>query len=69
MPLSVERSVRKENIKFLHNRIHYSQEYFIFMKRLVQSNVQFILTTLQQHEAPSYVICLFFSSSIIWLFF
>ena len=51
MPLSVQRSVRKQNIKFLHNRIHFSPEYFHFMKRIVQSNVQVIVTFFQQQPA------------------
>lgn len=50
MPLSVQRSVRKQNIKFLHNRIHFSPEYFHFMKRIVQSNVQVIVTFFQQQH-------------------
>ena len=48
MPLSVLRSVRKQNIKFLHNRIHFSPEYFLFMKKLVQSNVQYMIKAFQQ---------------------
>ena len=47
MPLSVQRSVRKQNVKFLHNRIHFSPEYFHFMKRLVQSNAQVIVNFFQ----------------------
>ena len=54
MPLSVQRSVRKQNIKFLHNRIHFSPEYFHFMKRLVQSNVQVIVTFFQQQHGEKY---------------
>ncbi|CAF1165958.1 unnamed protein product [Adineta steineri] len=50
MPLSVQRSVRKQNIKFLHNRILFSQEYFIFIKRLVQNNVQQLLNIIQQQQ-------------------
>lgn len=42
MPLAVQRSVRKQNMKFLHNRIHLSPEYFTFMKTLVQNNVQYL---------------------------
>ena len=53
MPLSVQRSVRKQNIKFLHNRILFSPEYFIFMKRLVQSNVQQLVNIVQlQQQQP-----------------
>lgn len=50
MPLGVERSVRKQNIKFLHNRILFSPEYFIFIKRLVHSNVQQLINLVQQQE-------------------
>jgi hypothetical protein len=50
MPLSVERSVRKQNIKFLHNRILFSQECFAFIKRLVQSNVHYLLNIIQQQQ-------------------
>lgn len=50
MPLSVQRSVRKQNIKYLHNRILFSQECFSFIKRLVQSNVQQLTNLLQQQQ-------------------
>ena len=50
MPLSVQRSVRKQNIKFLHNRILFSQECFTFIKRLVQSNVQQLNNLLLQQQ-------------------
>ena len=50
MPLSVQRSVRKQNIKFLHNRILFSQECFAFIKRLVQSNVHQLANLLQQQQ-------------------
>ena len=48
MPLVVQRSVRKQNIQFLHNKILFSQECFSFIKRLVYSNVQQLQQTLQQ---------------------
>lgn len=50
MPLSVQRSVRKQNIKFLHNRILFSQEFFTFIKRLVQSNVHQLANLSQQQQ-------------------
>ena len=50
MPLPVQRSVHKQNIKFLHNRILFSQEYFTFIKRLVQSNVQHLVNLAQQQQ-------------------
>jgi hypothetical protein len=56
MPLTVQRSVRKENIKFLHNKILFSPECFTFIKRLVQNNVQQLVNTvqqLQQFEDPA----------------
>jgi ubiquitin carboxyl-terminal hydrolase 9/24 len=48
MPLSVQRSVRKQNIKYLHNRIIFSSEYFNFIKKLVHSNAQLLLNLLPQ---------------------
>ncbi len=74
MPLSVQRSVRKQNIKFLHNRIHFSPEYFHFMKRLVQSNVQVIVTFFQQQHGekiPStnvieFSFVLFYKKPLFW---
>jgi ubiquitin carboxyl-terminal hydrolase 9/24 len=50
MPLPVQRSVRKQNIKFLHNKILFSLECFSFIKRLIQSNVQQLLHILQQQQ-------------------
>jgi hypothetical protein len=50
MPLPVQRSVRKQNIKFLHNKILFSIECFSFIKRLVQSNVQQLLHIIQQQQ-------------------
>ncbi len=50
MPLSVQRSVRKQNIKFLHNRILFSPECFAFIKRLVHNNVQSLVNLIQQQQ-------------------
>jgi len=38
MPSAIERSVRKQNIKFLHNRTQFCSEYFQFMRKLVTIN-------------------------------
>jgi hypothetical protein len=46
----IQRSVRKQNLKFLHNRILFSSEYFLFIKRLVQSNVQQLVNIVQQQQ-------------------
>lgn len=78
MPISVQRSVRKQNIKFLHNRIHFSPEYFHFIKRLVQSNVQVIVNHFQNSSSPQHQteksqqtnvnVRFFFSSPVDFLF-
>lgn len=39
MPPAIERSVRKQNIKFMHNRNQFSPEYFHFVRKLVSSNI------------------------------
>jgi ubiquitin carboxyl-terminal hydrolase 9/24 len=38
IPNYILKSVYKKNMKFLHNRMHFSLEYFQFMKRLSQCN-------------------------------
>lgn len=34
MPVAIENSIRKQNIKFLHHRSQFSIEYFNFIKKL-----------------------------------
>ncbi|XP_043394032.1 probable ubiquitin carboxyl-terminal hydrolase FAF-X isoform X5 [Chelonia mydas] len=38
MPSAIERSVRKQNVQFMHNRMQYSLEYFQFIKKLLTCN-------------------------------
>lgn len=38
MPEPIEKSVIRQNIKFMHNRNQFSQEYFHFMKRIAICN-------------------------------
>ncbi|XP_024944100.1 probable ubiquitin carboxyl-terminal hydrolase FAF-X isoform X6 [Cephus cinctus] len=38
MPPAIEYSVRKQNIKFMHNRNQFSAEYFQFVRKLVSCN-------------------------------
>lgn len=38
MPPAIERGVRRQNIKFMHNRNQFSAEYFQFIKKLVSWN-------------------------------
>lgn len=38
MPPAIEQSVRKQNIKFMHNRNQFNAEYFQFVKKLVSCN-------------------------------
>ncbi|XP_039770608.1 probable ubiquitin carboxyl-terminal hydrolase FAF-X isoform X4 [Ornithorhynchus anatinus] len=38
MPSAIERSVRKQNVQFMHNRMQYSLEYFQFVKKLLTCN-------------------------------
>lgn len=47
MPAYIVKSVHKKNIKFLHHRHHFSQEYFQFIKKLVQTNL-----SLCQNDSP-----------------
>ncbi|CAG0878863.1 unnamed protein product [Darwinula stevensoni] len=42
MPAPIERSVRRENVRFMHNRNQFSVEYFQFIKKLVICNNHFV---------------------------
>lgn len=37
MPVAIENSIRKQNIKFLHHRSQFSIEYFTFVRKLATS--------------------------------
>lgn len=52
MPVAIERSVRRQNIKFMHNRNQFSVEYFQFMKKLISCNGPFV-TVPPGHDKPS----------------
>ncbi|XP_060232828.1 probable ubiquitin carboxyl-terminal hydrolase FAF-X isoform X1 [Meriones unguiculatus] len=45
MSPAIERSVWKQNIKFLHNQMQYSLEYFQFIKKLLTCNAVFLKPT------------------------
>ncbi|XP_065164971.1 probable ubiquitin carboxyl-terminal hydrolase FAF-X isoform X2 [Atheta coriaria] len=38
MPVSIESSIRRQNIKFLHHRSQFSAEYFTFIRKFVHGN-------------------------------
>lgn len=40
MPVAIENSIRKQNIKFLHHRSQFSIEYFSFIRKLATSCAQ-----------------------------
>jgi hypothetical protein len=54
MSLPIQRCVRKQHIKYLHNRIHFTPEYFHLMKKRNQNNIRYILKTLQQPEEKEF---------------
>jgi ubiquitin carboxyl-terminal hydrolase 9/24 len=45
VPVPIERSIQKQNIKFLHVRNQYSSEFFTFMKKLVNCNGPYVTPT------------------------
>ena len=51
IPRAIERIVRRQNLKFLHNRNQFCPEYFAFIKKLVSSNVPQI-KSLIENKAP-----------------
>ncbi|XP_062941292.1 probable ubiquitin carboxyl-terminal hydrolase FAF-X isoform X3 [Cynocephalus volans] len=42
MSPAIERSVRKQNVQFMHNRMQYSIEYFQFVKKLLTCNAVYL---------------------------
>ena len=40
MPIAIERSVQRQNIRFMHTKNQFSFEYYQFMKKLINSNGQ-----------------------------
>lgn len=38
MPIAIETSIRKQNIKFLHHRSQFTVEYFTFVRKLATGN-------------------------------
>ncbi|XP_053562456.1 probable ubiquitin carboxyl-terminal hydrolase FAF-X [Bombina bombina] len=53
MPSAIERSVRKQNVQFMHNRMQYSLEYFQFIKKLLTCNSVYLnLSPGQDHLLP-----------------
>lgn len=52
MPPAIERSVRRQNIKFMHNRNQFSCEYFQFIRKLASCNIP---PPERQHNADKFV--------------
>ena len=38
MPIAIERCIRRQNVIFMHEMIHFSVEYFQFIKKLLACN-------------------------------
>lgn len=50
MPAAIEKSVQRQNIKFMHMKNQYSPEYFQFMKKLLNGNGQIVVSQFQRNE-------------------
>ncbi|XP_039724617.1 probable ubiquitin carboxyl-terminal hydrolase FAF-X isoform X5 [Pteropus medius] len=50
MSPAIERSVRKQNVQFMHNRMQYSLEYFQFVKKLLTCNGIYLSPTPGQDQ-------------------
>ena len=60
MPGVIERSVRRQNIHFMHNKTQFSAEYFQFIRKLVMSNTA-IFQNMNPHHSSK--VCRDLSSS------
>lgn len=62
MPLCIKRSVQQQNIRFLHTRSQYTEEYFKFIRNIASINVPSMIISpndLQQLQ----IVCDFESKS------
>ena len=50
MPVAIERSVQKQNIRFMHTKNQFSYEYYQFMKKLINSNGQSYAITKESNK-------------------
>ena len=53
IPAAIQRSVQVQNIKFMHTKNQFSTEYFQFMKKLLHSNGNIVVTACPGKEAGS----------------
>lgn len=59
MPIAIENSIRKQNIKFLHHRSQFTVEYFTFVRKLATGNAPTTAPRINQplpHEAEQYLL-------------
>lgn len=48
VPAPIERSIQKQNVRFLHHRNQFSPEYFQFMRKLISCNAHYVTPSQQQ---------------------
>lgn len=53
MPSAIDRSVVRQNVRFMHSRSQFSPEYFQFLKKLIMTNHQFVLQPPQDRVAEA----------------
>jgi len=58
MPAAIEKCVRKQSIRYMHNKNHFSLEYFQFMRRLLMTNVHYVQLPAGQDKLVSTDYCL-----------
>ena len=52
MPTPIEKSVLRQNVKFLHKRSQFTLEYFMFMRKMLSSNCEYVQGIIQQNGEP-----------------
>ncbi|KAG7177623.1 ubiquitin carboxyl-terminal hydrolase FAF-X-like [Homarus americanus] len=53
MPSAIDRSVVRQNVRFMHSRSQFSPEYFQFLKKLIMTNHPFVLQPPQDRVVES----------------
>lgn len=68
MPLCIKRSVQQQNIRFLHTRSQYTEEYFKFIRNIATVNAPNMVTSssdLQQIQIVSNIFMCFWQINIV----
>lgn len=68
MPLPIKKNVQQQNIRFLHQRNLFSEEFYFFMRRIIHCNTKFLNSNVLSTEKREKIIYLTLSLASKFLF-